>query len=70
MLVQTASDRNFFDIDMPEVTGMELLLLEEQNCRQLLFLSAIREEAVFEAIHYKPFCHWKRYLQAELLVLP
>lgn len=32
----------FLDIDMPEVTGMELAAkLEEQNPRQLLFLSAI-----------------------------
>ena len=46
----------FLDIDMPEVTGMELAAkLEEQNPQAIVIFISNHEEAVFEAIHYKKF---------------
>lgn len=58
----------FLDIDMPEVTGMELAAkLEEQNPQAIVIFISNHEEAVFEAIHYKPFRFIRKaYLQAEL----
>ena len=41
----------FLDIDMPEVTGMELAAkLEEQNPQAIVIFISNHEEAVFEAI--------------------
>ena len=61
-------DLVFLDIDMPEVTGMELAAkLEEQNPQAIVIFISNHEEAVFEAIHYKPFRFIRKaYLQAEL----
>lgn len=58
----------FLDIDMPEVTGMELAAkLEEQNPQAIVIFISNHEEDVFEAIHYKPFRFIRKaYLQAEL----
>lgn len=61
-------DAFFLDIDMPEMTGLDISakIREKDAYSEIIFIT-VREECVFESIHFKPFRFIrKRYLKDEL----
>ena len=61
-------DAFFLDIDMPEMTGLQVSskIREKDVYSEIIFIT-VREELVFESLTFKPFSFVrKRYLKEEL----